>query len=366
MNNFRSPQTPIPAFSAPAKKKITVIMPVFNDWESCAALVKNVDDCTPADSCELSILVVNDGSPYEIMNREKTFQGLQNLKAVEILHLARNLGHQRAIAVALAFTERNRKADAVVVMDADGEDRPEDIWRLVAMSDREQANIIFARRSKRSEGILFRCSYRVFKTLYRLLTGTSISFGNFCLIPSSLMAKLVFVSEIWNHFSAGVIRSRLPFQTIPAFRGSRIAGRSTMRWSGLVFHGLSALAVHMEVVAVRLLVTALGLIVTSAAALGVVFAIRFWTDWAVPGWATYVSVGLGILFVQGFLISLVLVFMILTARTQKLFVPALDYGGYILKQEKVFPGPCARENILERSWNYSARPETGSPISTRS
>jgi len=318
------------------RKSLTIVMPVFDDWEAFRELVRRIEATVHQDMLNISILAVNDGSVSELDGRGDIFHGIKNIHSVDILHLTRNLGHQRAIAIGLAYAEQNLRQDTVIVMDADGEDRPEDIHVLVAKGMECRDKIIFARRTKRSEGVGFRYFYQMYKMIYRVLTGSSISFGNFCLIPSELLKKLVFVSEIWNHFSAGVIKSRLPFVTIPTVRGKRIGGSSRMNFNSLIGHGLSAVAVHMETVAVRLLLTALGLILLSLVGIGVVFGIRFLTDLAIPGWATNVSIGLVIIFMQAFFISLFLVFLILTYRTQKLFVPRVDYVHYVLRKEQIF------------------------------
>jgi hypothetical protein len=149
--------------------------------------------------------------------------------------------------------------------------------------------------------------------------------------------RLVFVSEIWNHFSAGVIKSKLPITTIPAERGYRIAGRSKMNLASLVMHGLSAISVHMDIVAVRLFLASIVLIILSAVGIFIVIGMRLLTTLAIPGWATNVTIGLLIILLQAFLISFLLVFMILTNRTYKLFIPYLDYAIYVFRIEKVFP-----------------------------
>jgi hypothetical protein len=321
------------------EKDLTVVMPVFNDWGAFKRLVKKIDSVGLPDPWKISILAVDDGSPSDINPRDGGWRDLARVDKVEVLHLHRNLGHQRAIAVALAYTAQTFSPDAVMVMDSDGEDRPEDMVELIRKGEEFPGRIIFARRGKRSEGLAFRFFYRLYRMLYRILTGSSISFGNFCLIPAVLLRRLVFVSEIWNHFAAGVARSKLPLLTISVPRGRRIEGRSTMNLNSLVVHGLSAIAVHMESVAVRLLLTTLSLILLSAAGMGVVAGIRLFTDLAIPGWATNVSIGLLIILLQSLLISLFLVFLILTARSQRLFVPQTDSAVYVSRREKVFPFP---------------------------
>ena len=66
-----------------------------------------------------SVLFIEDGSittPHPCLLDWKP----QALESVGILVLRRNLGHQRAIAVGLAYLAEKWTADAVVVMDSDG------------------------------------------------------------------------------------------------------------------------------------------------------------------------------------------------------------------------------------------------------
>ena len=55
----------------------------------------------------------------------------RTLFTLQILHLQRNIGHQKAIAVGLAYIKENLACDKVLVMDSDGEDKPEDAAALL-------------------------------------------------------------------------------------------------------------------------------------------------------------------------------------------------------------------------------------------
>jgi len=178
--------------------------------------------------------------------------------------------------------------------------------------------------------------YGVYKALYGLLTGTSISFGNFCLIPRNLLDNVVHHSEIWNHFSAGINRSRLPLSVVPTERGNRYTGDSKMNLVSLILHGLSAISVGTDVVAIRLLILTLWLIAAGIIGLVAVVSIKFLTDLAIPGWATYVAIGLSTIIIQAFLMALILVFLVLQYRTQGSFIPALNYELFIKSTEMIF------------------------------
>jgi polyisoprenyl-phosphate glycosyltransferase len=138
--------------------------------------------------------------------------------------LRRNFGHQRAIAVALAYVQQKLPADAIVVMDADGEDRPEDIARLVEALENSPTPVkVFAERGRRIENLSFKLFYLCYRLMHWLLTGRKIRFGNFSLLPRWHLDSLVAYPELWNHYAAALIRSRLPYITIRADRARGFA-----------------------------------------------------------------------------------------------------------------------------------------------
>src|SRR5262249_27115946 len=238
----------------------------------------------------------------------------ERITSVTVVHLGRNVGHQRAIAIGLAYVHANRGCRAVVVMDADGEDDPDDVPRLVAACERERSSMVFGHRAERSEGRTFRVLYRLYRLAYRLLTGTAISFGNFSVLPAGLPPPLALVSELWSHYPSAVVKARIPLATVPVHRAHRLAGRSHMNLVSLILHGLGGIAVHGDVIGVRALLGTLGAIVTCLIGIAAAVTIRFATTLAIPGWATY-AVGLLVaILLQAVLLSLMFVFMILNSR----------------------------------------------------
>ena len=310
--------------------KTVIVIPVFDDWECLKKQIGNLDSVMNGRSCELSIVAVNDGSSFACPLKKVDFKTLSVIKSIEVVNLVRNVGHQRAITLGLACVQHHKPCDFVIVMDSDGEDRAEDVPRLLEESQRSPDHIIFARRAKRSEGPVFRIFYHLYRILFRLLTATPIAFGNFCAIPYPVLKRLGYVSELWNHFASGVIRSRIPIVSIPTERGKRFSGRSKMDFTSLIILGLSAIAVSLDRVAVRLILASIGLILFSIAAIAAVVAIRFLTDLAIPGWATYAVIGFAIILVQGLAMSVSVGFLVLSYRTQKHFVPYYDYQQFVL------------------------------------
>jgi polyisoprenyl-phosphate glycosyltransferase len=309
--------------------RLIVLMPLRDDWLPAAELIRRLDKAIPSDACTMEILLVDDGS-VQRCDRNDFQGGFSVVRAIRTLRLRRNLGHQRAIAIGLVHVRQTISCDAVVVMDADGEDTPEGVAQLVrAYSDTHGAKPIFAERSRRSESVVFRSFYRLYKVLHRCLTGVSVRVGNFSILPSPYLNTLVVMSELWNHYAAAVFRSRLPFTTIPIPRGTRIAGTSGMNFVALVSLGLSAISVFGDIVGVRLLIGALAGSLLAGLGIVLVAMIRFFTDRAIPGWATYATGTLAMISIQMITIAMSFTFFVLSNRANVGFIPFRDCSLFV-------------------------------------
>jgi len=307
---------------------ITILTPIYNDWNSFEKLLSEINENLSQISINFNLVVVDDGSILQD-NLEFSIKNYKNINKFNIIELTRNLGHQRAIAIGLAYIEDNINTDAVLVIDSDGEDSPKDINILIQTLMDNPDKIVFASRAKRSEGVFFKIFYNIYIHLFHFFTGFQISFGNFSIIPNRYLKRLISMSELWNHFAAAIIRSKLPFISVPTIRGTRYSGVSKMNFQSLVIHGLSSISVYIDYVGVRVLIFTSFLILISLIGMLILLWVRFMTEMAIPGWATNVSFGLILVFLQSFLISLLLIFIILSSRTNTSFIPASDYKIYI-------------------------------------
>lgn len=309
--------------------RLLVLMPLRDDWPSAAELIRRLDAAISPDVCTIEVILVDDGS-VQRCDRNDFQTDFSAVRVIRTLRLRRNLGHQRAIAVGLAHVQQTTSCDAVVVMDADGEDTPEGVAQLVrAYSDTDRAKAIFGERSRRSESLLFQSFYHLYRCLHRSLTGISVRVGNFSILPRQYLDTLVVMSELWNHYAAAVFRSNLPFTTIPIPRGTRIAGTSRMNFVALVSHGLSAISVFGDIVGVRLLIGSLGGSLLACLGMVLVGMLRIFTNRAIPGWATYATGALAIIAIQLITIATSFTFFILSSRTNLGFVPLRDYSLFV-------------------------------------
>lgn len=234
-------------------KSVLILIPCYNDWTAVRLLLPRIDLAVVDCGWNVSVLVVDDASG-EPLPADWPAVELSAVHPVNVLHLRCNLGHQRAIALGLYHAHEFTDADAVLVMDGDGEDRAEDIPVLLEEFVRSGgAKTVFAARTRRMESWTFQFFYRAYKLVHVVLTGVEVRVGNFSVVPRSALVRLMAVSDVWNHYAAAVFRAQLPRELVPLERGSRLAGHSRMNFVSLLIHGLSAISVFADRVSARLL-----------------------------------------------------------------------------------------------------------------
>jgi glycosyltransferase involved in cell wall biosynthesis len=300
---------------------LAILIPVFNDWESVELLLGELDR-TATES--FRVLLVNDGSTQPVP--ESLIQVYGSLRRLEVLHLRRNVGHQRAIALGLVHLSRELDGiERVVVMDADGEDQPAHVAQLVATAKANPGKLVFASRLRRLEWWGFLASYEIYRLLHWALTGVPVRIGNFSVIPAEHLERLVVSTELWNHYAATAMRSRLPIETVPLDRGRRYRGSSDMTFSSLVSHGLAAISVFGDVVGARLLflnAVLLAVVIAGAAA-------GFLLLHPVPAWFLYGTAAVAVVLGQLLLVMLLLAFVIQGRRSSTAIVPERDCDTYL-------------------------------------
>ena len=330
-----------------ALRRLAIVTPVLDDWASFACLVETISRQTLPGVESIEIVAVDDGSAENFDPASLTFPQDGSLRGVRIIHLALNLGHQRAIAAGLVTLASRGDLDGVIVMDSDGEDRPEEIASLLSVCAAAPGQVILARRSQRSESATFKAGYKAYQFFFRLLTGRGISFGNYSVLPIDAVRRLIHMPELWNNLPAAIIRSRLPFTTVDTARGTRYAGQSKMNFASLVIHGLSAMSVYTDFIFVRVLLAASTVSVLALLAIGAVVAIRFGTDLAVPGWATTIFSDLVIILFQALLTIVATSLMVLAGRSARPMVPKTDVQTFIRAVSELFPGSPLQRRFEE-------------------
>ena len=228
--------------------KITILIPIFNDWQSVFKLLKDINFQVSTLSDEFSVIIINDAS---IENKPEFPTDLNNLKSVQIINMKDNKGHARCIASGLKYIYEKKEFDYVIPMDGDGEDRPEEIKNFIELTDQSKDKSIVGERIKRSESLFFKICYLFHKFLTLAFTGQSIRFGNFTCLSKITVEKMLNEKATWNSFSGSLKKVEKDLLSIPSIRGTRYFGPSKMSFFNLLKHSLSIISVFRKTVLIR-------------------------------------------------------------------------------------------------------------------
>ena len=229
-------------------KKFIILIPIFNDWKSVFKLLENIDLQIIKWDVEVSVLIVNDASTEERASAKLNYK---NLKSVRVMNMKRNQGHARCNATGLKFLTEKENFNYVILMDGDGEDRPEELTVLFEKSKENPLKTVTANRIKRSEGLFFKLLYECHKILTYVFTGKLVKFGNYSCLPKKEASRLAQEACIWSSFSGSVTKIISNRVSVPSIKGIRYYGPSQMNFFKLLVHSFSIIAVFKRSVIVR-------------------------------------------------------------------------------------------------------------------
>jgi hypothetical protein len=229
-------------------KTYKILIPVFNDWESLLSLLNNIHTLKINNIAHIKVLIVDDCST-EILNKKIEFDSFKN---IEIIKNSKNIGHGKSIAHGINYISKKNDFDYLIVMDGDGEDRPEEVKELILKSIDLPSLTITANRIKRSESAFFKLSYHLHKILTLVLTGYSIKFGNFMCIPKQDLNLIVSNKNLSVSFSGTIAKFIKNKTFIPSIRGVRYYGPTKMSFVKLIRHSLLIMSTFRKEAALRL------------------------------------------------------------------------------------------------------------------
>ena len=228
--------------------KIKILIPVYNDWQSVAKLLENINLEVPKLDHEFSVIIINDNSTEAFT---QNFQNIDNFNSIKIIDMKINKGHARCNAAGLKYIFEKEDFDYVIPMDGDGEDRPEEILEFIDNLKYNLNKPIVGERIKRSEGFFFKFCYMTHKLITYTFTGQSIKFGNYTCLPKSIVEKMIKEKATWSSFSGSLAKISKDRAVIPSERGIRYFGPTKMSFKNLIIHSLSIIAAFKLNVLVR-------------------------------------------------------------------------------------------------------------------
>ena len=183
------------------KGKVSIVVPMYNEQESLEILYQELNRVTDTiKDYEFEYLFVNDGS------KDNTLQEIQRLATaddrVRYVSFSRNFGKEAALYAGLS----NADGDYIATMDADLQDPPSLLPRMLAMIESQDCDNVATRRVNRKGEPPIRSFFaRCFYKLMRRLSNIDIADGarDYRLMSRAMVDSILSVSE-YNRFSKGI------------------------------------------------------------------------------------------------------------------------------------------------------------------
>ncbi len=261
---------------------LSLVIPVFNEEQTLGILISRIREALRGFDWQL--LFVNDGST------DGTLDILHEIalddNRIQVLSFSRNFGHQTAITAGLDFAN----GDAVIVMDADLQDPPELLPKMVRLFEQGYDVVSPQRISRRGDTWFKRSTAAVFyRTMARLVDKRLTSnIGDFRLFSRRAVLAIRSFRE-QHRFMRGLVawlglrEAILPFERQPRAAGETkypLLKMLRFAWTGV--SSFSALPLRLSIAVGTLL---------SCAGFGYLLYVTYlalFTNILVPGWASVV------------------------------------------------------------------------------
>jgi len=215
---------------------LSVVAPMFNEEATAETFHRRV--CAALEGLPFALVIVDDGSS------DGTGRILERLAdqdpRVRVVYLSRNFGHQTAITAGLDHA----KGDAVVMIDADLQDPPEAIPRLLDQW-RKGADVVYAVRERRVGETRFKLATA--RSFYRLMSRLSNielqqDAGDFRLMDRRALDALLSMRERSRYLRGMTVWVGFTHAAVPYERDARAGGETKYTLGRMLRFSLDAIS----------------------------------------------------------------------------------------------------------------------------
>lgn len=265
---------------------LSIIVPIFNEESVIDELYRRLTPILDAMETGFEVIMVNDGSKDRSL--ELMVKLAERDSRYKIINFSRNFGHQVAITAGMDYAS----GDAVVIIDADLQDPPEVIPKLVTKW-REGFDIVYAVREKRHGETAFKkWTAAMFYRTLRKITNVEIPVdtGDFRLMSRRAVEKLKTLRERHRFVRGMVSWIGFPQTGVTFVRQERFAGETKYPLKKMLkfaFDGITSFSFLPLQMA-----TYLGFTVSGVSFLGILFVIllKVLTNQTIQGWSSMMAI----------------------------------------------------------------------------
>jgi hypothetical protein len=236
--------------------KVCVILPVQNDYKSALKLIRGLNLAFPKNDFALKFIIIDDGSNWREINKFER----NKLSQVTLIKSDAKFGHQKSIFLGLEAANARCSNSYIIVMDADGEDKPLDAKKLFDfLFKNKSTDAVLAARGSRQVAFSFIFFYKIYQFIFKILTGETMNSGNFFALRPYVVRNILNIPRVNLNPSATIKRFSANVEFIRINRGRRFFGKSRMNFTKLLLHALSTLAIYSDLLLARMLVLVLSI-----------------------------------------------------------------------------------------------------------
>lgn len=162
------PNTDATASDPGAVPRVSVVVPAFEEEESLPVLAREIREALDAAGVSFELLLVDDGSGDRTL--EVMLELARRDPAIRVLRQRPNQGQSAALAAGW----RHARAPVVVTLDADLQNDPADVPRLLAALD-DGYDVVSGVRVERRDSLVRRLSSRIANGVRNRLTGDAVT-----------------------------------------------------------------------------------------------------------------------------------------------------------------------------------------------
>ena len=212
-------------------KKITIIIPAYNEEESLPFLYERLEKLINSiDNYEFEILFVNDGSKDNTINLIKEYR--EKDPRISFVDFSRNFGKETAMIAGLDYAT----GDAVIFMDADLQDPPELIPEMIKYWEEGYDDVYAQRKSRAGESFLKKFTSKMYYRVLQMLTPVPIQkdTGDFRLLDRRCVNALKKLRETDRNSKSMFSWIGYKKKAVMYDRDARVAGKTKWNYKKLV------------------------------------------------------------------------------------------------------------------------------------
>ncbi|MBI2710392.1 MAG: glycosyltransferase family 2 protein [Actinobacteria bacterium] len=186
--------------------RVSVLLPAYNEAENLDVLVPRICEVMERAGEPFEVIVVDDGST----DGTRTVMGRLRNPSVRAIRLRRNSGKSAALQIGLDHS----KGEYIVLMDADGQDDPDEVPRMLSHLREEGLSLVTGRRAQRHDRFVKRNTSKLYNGVTARVTGVpGRDFNSGLKVMTRELAetlelygelhRYIPVLAVWNGFKVG-------------------------------------------------------------------------------------------------------------------------------------------------------------------